>query len=492
MRAMKAVGRPGLGTTCSQAAKNFTGELPREAFGARPACWRFREMWGDSKAGASFAHSKCFAKFGRGLVARAAGVALLTFFLGGTDAPSASGEPLPQAAAKLTHEAYVWQRAWTEPVRDAITQHGSRFSGLTVLSAEVSWKGRQPQVIRVPLDYFILTNVPCPVGLALRIGPCPAAVATNDATTAFLTDVAASLIAEARSCRFSPQELQIDFDCAESKLDGYRAWVEAFRRKVAPVPVSITALPSWLDKPAFKGLAATADGYVLQVHSLQRPRAFDAPFTLCDPAAARRAVERAAQIGIPFRVALPTYGYLTAFDARGRFIGLSAEGPSKTWPANVQLREVRANPLELAQLVQLWATNRPAAMRGVIWYRLPVADDTLNWRWPTLGAIVAQRFPRESFRVESRRVEPGLVRISLINDGELDISSRLTIRVRWPDARLVAGDGLRDFELVDGGPSTAKFQTGKEPCCLPAGETQVIGWVRLSEDREVQIELEKQ
>ncbi len=425
-------------------------------------------------------------------IARASLVMLLALCAAGIKLSAAPASIPPQAVVPLTHETYVWQRAWTEPVRNAIAQYAARFSGLTVLSTEVSWKGKQPQVIRVPLDYSILTNVPCPVGLAFRIGPCSAAVATNDGTTVFLADVAASLIAEARSRHLAPRELQIDFDCAESRLDGYRVWVETFRRKVAPVPVSITALPSWLDEPAFKRLAAAADGYVLQVHSSQRPRAFDARFPLCDPAAARRAVERAGRIGLPFRVALPTYGYLTAFDARGRFVGLSAEGPSKTWPAGVQLREVRANPLELAQLVQHWATNRPVGMRGVIWYRLPVSDDTLNWRWPTLGGIVAQRFPRASMRVESRRVEPGLVRISLINDGELDISSRLTIRVRWPNARLVAGDGLRDFELVDGGPSTAKFQAGTGPCRLPAGETQVIGWLRLSEDREVQIELERQ
>jgi hypothetical protein len=417
---------------------------------------------------------------------------LLALSAAGVKLSAAPASLPPQTVGPLTHEAYVWQRAWTESVRAAITQHAARFSGLTVLSAEVSWKGKQPQVIRVLLDYSLLTDVPCPVGLAFRIGPCPTSVATNNATTAFLADVAASLIAQARSRRLAPRELQIDFDCAESKLDGYRTWVEAFRREVAPVPVSITALPSWLDRPAFKRLATAADGYVLQVHSLQRPRAFDAPFTLCDPAAAQQAVERAAQIGIPFRVALPTYSYLIAFDARGRFVGLSAEGPSKSWPASVQLREVRVNPLELAQLVQLWTTNRPAAMQGVIWYRLPVSDDTLNWRWPTLGAIVAQRFPRESMRVESRRVESGLVRISLINDGELDISSRLTIRVRWPNARLVAGDGLRNFELVDGGPSTATFQPRKGPCRLLAGETQVIGWLRLNEDREVQIELARQ
>jgi len=423
--------------------------------------------------------------------AREVGVVLLALYATGISVSAASGNHSPEATSPLPDEAYIWQRAWTEPVREAIRRHASRFSGLTVLSAEVSWRGGQPQLIRVPLDYSVLTKVSCPVGLALRIGSCPASLATNNSTTIFLTDVAASLIAEARSRSLALRELQIDFDCAESKLDGYRAWVSAFRRRVAPLPVSITALPSWLGQPAFKRLAVAADGYVLQVHSLQRPRGPDAPFTLCDPVTARRAVERAGQIGVPFRVALPTYRYLTAFNAEGRLVGLSAEGPSKTWPANVRLREVDANPLEVAGLVQLWATNRPAALRGVIWYRLPVADDTLNWRWPTLDAIMRGRFPRESFRAEPRRVEHGLVEISLVNNGELDISSRLAVRVRWQNARWVAGDGLRGFEWVDGGPSTVTFRTKTEPCRLPAGETQVIGWLRLSEDREVQIEIER-
>jgi len=44
---------------------------------------------------------------------------------------------------------------------------------------------------------------------------------------------------------------------------------------------------------------------------------------------------------------------------------------------------------------------------------------------------------------------------------------------------------------VEGGPSTVKFQTRIQPWRLPAGEKQVIGWLRLSEDREVQIEMEK-
>jgi len=139
----------------------------------------------------------------------------------------------------------------------------------------------------------------------------------------------------------------------------------------------------------------------------------------------------------------------------------------------------------------VWTTNRPPAMRGVIWYRLPVADDSLNWRWPTLGAIVAARSPRESVRAEPRRVEAGLIEVSLVNEGELDISSRLAVEVRWPDARLVAGDGLRDFELVEAGASTARFQTKSPPRRLAAAERRVIGWLRLNQDREVQVEIKK-
>jgi hypothetical protein len=183
-----------------------------------------------------------------------------------------------------------------------------------------------------------------------------------------------------------------------------------------------------------------------------------------------------------------------AFDQDGRFLGLSAEGPAQAWPASVQIRETHADPIELFSLVQGLAANRPAALQGVIWYRLPVAPDILNWRWPTLAAMLGGRSPRESFKAESRRVEAGLVEISLVNDGELDIASRLAVPVRWPregGTRLIAGDGLCGFALLDGAPFSIVLQSKKSPMRLPAGEKQVIGWLRLSQDCEVQVEIKK-
>ena len=79
------------------------------------------------------------------------------------------------------------------------------------------------------------------------------------------------------------------------------------------------------------------------------------------------------------------YGYLIAFDAQGKFIGLSAEGPAAAWPEDVRTREVRAEPAAMVELVREWTARRPEAMLGVIWYRLPVEGERLNWPWRTLA-----------------------------------------------------------------------------------------------------------
>jgi hypothetical protein len=402
-----------------------------------------------------------------------------------------SAAPLARPAdAALPQQVYVWQRAWTPPVCDAVLAHATNFSEAAVLAAEVSWKNQVPKTARAGVDYSVLARTREPCGLVLRVGPFNGALGQKQAAVNYLVTLAAGLVAEARAGGIAPVELQIDFDGAESKLDDYRNWLAAIQQRVAPLPVTITVLPSWLDSPAFVRLAAAASNYVLQVHSLTRPVDLATPFTLCDPLVARRAVTRAGAIGVPFRVALPTYTYLVAFGANGKFIGLSAE-PGRIWPEGTQLRELRADPLAMAALANGWATNRPAALRGLLWYRLPVAVDNLNWRWPTLGAIVAARVPRESFHAVARQVEAGLVEISLVNNGELDLSSRLALEARWSGARLIAGDGLHGFELAEPDGSAATFQNQSSNFRLAAGETQTVGWLRFDQNREVQLEIKK-
>jgi hypothetical protein len=397
------------------------------------------------------------------------------------------------ALLTLPQEAYVWQRAWTPAVRKSVELHRHAFAGLILLAGEISWKNSHPMTTRISLPYDTLRQQDAPIGLALRINSFAGPFSEADGTATALAKIAASILEEARTNGIVVRELQIDFDCAESKLSGYEQWIHAVKKNIGSVPLTITALPIWLNRLAFHHLAAATDGYVLQVHSLRRPESYDAPFTLCDPDEARTAVAKAVKIGVPFWVALPTYGYVLAFAPDGQFVGLSAEGPSKSWPAKARLRAVEADPLTLAPLVREWAAQRPAAMRGVIWYRLPNADDTLNWRWPTLDAMLQLRSPRENGRAQTRRVEAGLYEISLINQGDLDISSRLAVDVHWQDARVVADDGLRGFEFAEGSEGTSPAATlqSKRPVHLRAGDTWTIGWIRFNKDTEVKLELRK-
>jgi hypothetical protein len=414
----------------------------------------------------------------------------LVFLFAGIVAAAAfsfSSPVSPRGRGLLTNDVYVWQRAWTDPVREAIALHGTNFGELVALSAEVTWLKSGPHVVRVPLDYELLRAPARPVGLALRVGSFSGPMAA--ANVEELTAIASALLAEAKTNNLAVSELQVDFDCAESKLDDYRAWISIVRAQVAPVPVTITTLPAWLKRSAFKQLIAAVDGYVLQVHSLDRPKT--GPFTLCNPANARAAVEQAARLGQPFRVALPTYGYAVGFDKRGHFAGLSAEGPSRTWPADVSVREVRADAAQLASLISEWQRNRPQALTGIIWYRLPIQGETLNWNWPTLASVMNGHSPRSDLKLEVRRPKTGLLELDLLNAGTGEHRSNCGISVSWNAARLIACDGLDGFEAGENGFSSLTFSNRGAVKVIGPGERRMIGWLRLDHETEVKVALEK-
>ncbi len=302
-----------------------------------------------------------------------------------------SSFPRTRAAGPLAQQAYVWQRIGTDEVRTSVDRAVEQFDELAVWSAEVEWEQLKPRVSHGEIDFAQLRRIAIPIGIVLRIGPYAGPFTEVGEPADSLAALAVELLQQATAIGVNVRELQLDFDCATSKLDDYRLWVNTIRRRIAPTPLVITALPSWLSSSAFQRLGAATNGFVLQVHSLERPRGPDQPMTLCDPTAARRAVEKAGRIGVPFRVALATYGYFVAFDQQGQIIGLQADGPALTWPADAQVRVLRADPVATADLVRGWSADRPTNMPGLIWYRLPTDADTLNWRWPTLLAVMAGR-----------------------------------------------------------------------------------------------------
>jgi len=280
------------------------------------------------------------------------------------------------------------------------------------------------------------------------------------------------------------------------------------------VPIVITTLPCWLDRPAFGALAREAGEFVLQVHAAEAPRAGEEP-VLCDIKRARRWVEKAARHGVPFRVALPTYSSHVAVNEAGKIVAVSSETPFAKYPADARVFTLRADASALARQVAAWTQDRPTAMTGVIWYRLPVSTDRMNWRWPTLNAVMGGREPLSDLRVEHRlpacavseasidknesncscsafATQPrGLcstpIDILLVNAGEQDEPLPDRIRLRWNCAKLVAADALHGFELerADG---HVTFVSTSSREMLPPGERRVIGWIRLDNPVPVYVE----
>jgi hypothetical protein len=419
------------------------------------------------------------------LVFRLVGIIVSLFTLAACERP-----PARVAATPLPREVYVWQRTHHPAVASALRAHAAEFATVVVLAAEVSWgkptpstPARAPQITRVSLDWSALAAAP-QVGLALRLNAHSGPFARDDGTTRALVALARELLAEAAAHRVRIAELHIDFDAATAKLAGYREWLLALRTAVAPVPLTFTALPTWLNSPDFPALARTANHYVLQVHSVERPSRVDTPATLCDPIAARAAIERAAIVGVPFRVALPTYGYTLAFDrVTGRFAALSAEGPAPAWRDNPAylVRELSADPTALAALVRSLEADRPAALTGIIWYRLPVDGDRLNWSWPTLSAVAAVaagRAPSPRLVVELHATAAGLAEISLVNRGDGDFAGPVRLAASWRDAHRLGADALGHFAITA---ETARSLRLTAPALrLAAGQRRPAGWLRLS------------
>jgi hypothetical protein len=208
---------------------------------------------------------------------------------------------------------------------------------------------------------------------------------------------------------------------------------------------------------------------------------------LCDAAEARAAIAQAAKIGIPFRVALPTYSYLAGFSADGKLLGLSAEGPEPSWPLGTILRPMRSDPDDIAKLVREWSSAHPEPMHGLIWYRLPVAGDAMNWRAITLHAVMSGRTQRNIHAVVDRG-GPRLLDVYLRNDGEADETLQHSVTITWNGSELVAAEAIGGFERLDAPGRTVTFQPSNFPAgrWIAPGEQIQVGWLRLSADTEVQ------
>lgn len=394
----------------------------------------------------------------------------------------------PTSSGPLTQRGYLWQRAWNSAVADALTQAENRMDGVVILGAEILWFGRVPQTIWTTIDWQTLKDSKKPVAIALRIAPFPGPFEAGDLSARHIAETARSLLANASAHGVKLSEFQLDFDCAEKKLSGYRIWLQTLRAAIRPVRFVITTLPAWLDQPEFPTLVHEVDGYVLQVHSVpilkESGRA-----ALCDTALARKWVGNAAKLKLPFSVALPTYRCLAGYDAKGKLLGVAMDSVDPTWPPGTHVLEFASDADDLARLVKEWQAAHPPELMELLWYRVPVATDIRNWRWATLSAVMAGRAPIHRLEVATVGVNP--IDLSISNVGEADNQQNIVVTVTWNSSSLIACDALPGWTV-----RTERQKAIFTPIVgfrsqLPPGGQRSIGWLRYDQVTTVRSQVEE-
>lgn len=378
--------------------------------------------------------------------------------------------PSPPPVAH-NHAAYVWQRRWSADLTATLEASRKQLTELRVLALERDPGGRW---VDAAPDLAALAADGRPVVLVVRIdGFRPPDLGEAAAIAARLSERAADW--QAAAVRLAG--LELDHDCARSRLPDYVGLLDALKPALPALPLSITALPDWTGAPGWAELLARVDHAVLQVHAVDRPERgiFEA-----ERAEAQARAFAAQSGGRPWRLALPAYGLALRTDREGRVTGIEAERPRGASPDR-GWQEWRADPVAVAELLRrLWA-EPPPGLAGVLWFRLPRAGDRRAWSWTTLAAVIDGAPLAADFAVESRPSPGGALDLWIANRGNLDAAPPV-IRI---DGVCAFGDALPPWrrELAEGQRFVA--DSGGH---LRAGSRQPIGWLRCEASPQIRIE----
>ncbi len=390
--------------------------------------------------------------------------------------------------AALPHDAYIWQRAWGDALRDSIAEHVDVVSGLTCLAAEITPRADGDAVALIDLDYAALIASGRPVTLAIRISQYPGPFSADMRTTQTLLRVSGEVLARAKDKGLDVAALEIDFDAATSKLEGYQQWLRLLRAEHPSTPLSITTLPTWMSRPeAFAQLVASVDHFVLQVHSIQRPQKDGGAIKLCDAKQSLDWVEQAAGFGRPFHVALPTYAYEIGFNARGELVSVTAENGLGRRNPQISYERVEADPVEMSELVQQLNQLKCDRLRGIIWYRLPVRGDRLNWDAELWRQVRDGDVQPPAWQVLAVPQNNGVIEIQICQNSITPTPAPKAISLQWSGAEAVAWDGQRHFSVSQSQPKTLTFQRASDSAPLPKGARWTIGWLRLDQPADLQL-----
>lgn len=363
--------------------------------------------------------------------------------------------------ADLPADAYVWQRVWTPPVSQALADSADVVRAWRVLMAEMNPDGRW---FTAAPDLAALAAAKRPVIMVFRLD------GRADALPA------AEVLARINAARGAWESagiglagIEIDYDCPTSKLPAYATFLETLKQGLGPdLPLSITALPTWLGGAGLDALLRIPDEAVLQVHAVLSPEQglFNARRASAWLAAFADRTQR------PWRVALATYGSRVSWNDDGSIAAVESERPALL-PGG-RASELVATPAAMAAFIDEIHRARPRGLAGIVWFRLPTARDERAWSLATWRAVLTRQPLSPALSVTARAAgSSGAQDLILANGGNADAA--LPFAIRWQGA-CRAADGINGYTLEHD--SSGAFLRRSQNGLLHAGGQRNIGWIR--------------
>ena len=388
-----------------------------------------------------------------------------------------------QESGPFRQRVYVWQKIWTPAVSSGILEAAPHVDGFAVLAGLIEPSDHGAQVFTTAVDWAVLESVHKPVSLVVRIYPFKGSFATDGAIYQSVRSTIEDVLKTATKAGVECHEVQIDYDCPEKKLSEYRLWLRDLKKLILPRSLVFTMLPTWLNRPYdFSRLCTEADGFVLQVHSLEILDG-DELHNLCDPDKARRWVNSAKAFGLPFEVALPTYSSQAGFDPTGKLLGVVSDGSPKQWPSGTKICNYLSDPSGVAGLVTGWMEGRPSLMKGVIWFRMPVSSDRNNWNWKTLAVVMAggQVAPK----IETHLTADNPADIVISNEGTCDGDLKEIYECPLGPGEVISMDSLPGWKISLTSRCIGISSNGRHISPLPPGTSRIVGWVLFENRHEI-------
>jgi hypothetical protein len=384
----------------------------------------------------------------------------------------------------LGHDAYIWQRQWTPSLDRAVIASASRVRAWRALAAEVDSGGH---IAESSPHFDVLAGSDRPVIAVVRVSS-----GRDLKDYADLIRLTRTLVRRWRDAGVNVTGVEMDHDCPTGSLPRYASFLAALRRAhPRDVTLSITALPTWLDSARLRDVLQHVDEAVLQVHAVQHPRA-----GLFDRGQARAWVHEWAEVsaaigahGVPFRVALPTYGSRVTWTEAGRITAIESEARTFADPASG--RELFVTPLEMTAFLDTLRGDSPSNLTGLVWFRVPTAEDERAWSLETWHAVMDGRARAGinatgiNATVEPSATIPGLYDVYLRNRGNVDamIPERVTL---MSQGTCEAADAVAPYEMQK---RVASIEFRRVTPRLLARERQtLIGWVRCPIE-EIQVDV---